>query len=138
MIEPNVALPGAIHSAEATLYENASSIGARFQFQAPGSSPSWTGVGRSRHRALSRKRQPRAVIVALLKAGADPTVRSEDGITSLHLSALSNDSSAVIKALLGAGADPASRNVLGLTPLHMAAMTRVRTLDSGGATLHRR
>lgn len=56
----------------------------------------------------------------LLEAGADPTVRDEDGYTPLHFAAWRRDNPAVIKTLVKAGADPNARTKNDLTPLYFA------------------
>ena len=56
----------------------------------------------------------------MLKAGADPGARMEDGDTSLHWAA-ENANPSVIVALIEAGADPGARAEDGITPLHLAA-----------------
>ena len=63
-------------------------------------------------------------VTALLKAGADPGVRTENGETPLHWAAfLNSDAGAITAALLKAGADPAARDKNGKTPLHRASST---------------
>ena len=62
------------------------------------------------------------MIVALLDAGADPTVRDEDGTTPLHWAAENTSNPAVIVALLNAGADPNARDEDGTTPLVSAIL----------------
>ena len=60
------------------------------------------------------------VIRTLVEAGADPSVRSENGFTPLHFAAASNYSPGVIRTLVEAGADPSVRSENGFTPLHFA------------------
>ena len=66
-----------------------------------------------------------AVIVALLEAGANPDVRSENewtlGRTPLHFAAFHNESPAAIAVLVEAGADPNAQDNWRETPLHRAA-----------------
>ena len=56
-----------------------------------------------------------------LKGGADPNVRTGNGLTPLHFAAENNDNPVVAAALVEAGASPNARNDVGGTPLHRAA-----------------
>jgi ankyrin repeat protein len=62
----------------------------------------------------------RAIVMALLDAGADVNARSKYDNTPLHDVATS-ELSAYVTALLEAGADIKARNTRGDTPLHLAA-----------------
>ena len=75
----------------------------------------WTPL----HRAVLYN-EDRAVIEALLAAGADPNARTAGAWMPLHWAAEHNEDPLVIEALLAAGADPNSRSS-GRTPLHWAA-----------------
>lgn len=85
-----------------------------------------------------------ADVTALLKAGADPNVRTEDGWTPLHEAASQSDNPAVITALLEAGANPNAQNRLLYTPLHHAALSNdnpaaiIEALVKAGADLIKR
>ena len=72
----------------------------------------------------------------LLDAGADPTARTAEGNTPLHLSLWYRDST-LVSALVEAGTDVNARNDQGETPLHVArrlgngpAMRRLLTLGA--------
>eukprot|EP00746_Dinoflagellata_sp_MGD_P003282 gnl/MRDRNA2_/MRDRNA2_106375_c0_seq1.p1 gnl/MRDRNA2_/MRDRNA2_106375_c0~~gnl/MRDRNA2_/MRDRNA2_106375_c0_seq1.p1 ORF type:complete len:717 (-),score=137.55 gnl/MRDRNA2_/MRDRNA2_106375_c0_seq1:261-2342(-) len=75
------------------------------------------------------------VVMALLQAKADITIRTEDGSSALHHS-ISGGSAATVAAILGAGMDPNDENEEGVTPLMLAAhyndpeLTKV-LLDAG-------
>lgn len=59
--------------------------------------------------------------LSLIKAGADPNGRDEEGATALHkLLRRSDDASAGWRALIEAGADPTIKNKLGQTPQEAA------------------
>lgn len=60
------------------------------------------------------------VVMALLQAKADITIRTEDGSGALHHS-ISGGSAATVNAILGAGMDPNDENEDGVTPLMLAA-----------------
>ncbi len=60
-----------------------------------------------------------AIIRALLKAGANPNLRDEDGSTPLH-SAAEFSIPEIVEVLLKAGADPAAKNEKGKTPWDLA------------------
>ena len=71
-----------------------------------------------------------AVIKALLKAGADPGVRTSKtkvhgGATPLHVAAQFNHNPAAIEALVEAGIDPNAGDEHGHTPLQMAIRREV-------------
>jgi ankyrin repeat protein len=73
----------------------------------------------------------------LLAHGADPSLRLEDGRTTLHLAADRNSGVRVIKLLLDSGADMDALDDLGHTPLHYARQSEkariVEFLRSRGA-----
>jgi ankyrin repeat protein len=58
------------------------------------------------------------VAEALLRLGADPNAKSDDGLTALHHGA---HHARVVQLLLKYGADPNARDWWGRTPLHQAA-----------------
>ena len=60
------------------------------------------------------------VITALLKAGADTSVRDENGMPLMHVAAM-NGAFKAIQILITAGLDPRSQHE-GLSPLHRAVM----------------
>lgn len=65
-----------------------------------------------------------AEVQAILKSNpAARDVRTNQGVTPLHLAATNPDISA-LKALIAAGADANAKDNDGLTPLHMAAYTQ--------------
>ena len=106
-----------------------------------GADPNAAGSGLSRlHVAASNTENP-AVIVALLKAGANLEARGYRGGTPLHRAVYAN--LAVTGALLKAGADLEARNKNGWTPLHKAARFsghpgRIVALLKAGADLEAR
>ncbi|HTL52231.1 MAG TPA: ankyrin repeat domain-containing protein [Planctomycetota bacterium] len=59
------------------------------------------------------------IIQVLLEHGADPTLRDDDGETTLHAAVRGNGTEAV-KLLLLAGVDPNIKNKAGQTPLELA------------------
>ncbi len=62
-----------------------------------------------------------AVVKQLLEAQADPSLKTSDNSTALHLAAASGHGAASIPLLLGHGADVEAVNQKGWTPLHTAA-----------------
>ncbi|MBT5533473.1 hypothetical protein HOK31_10465, partial [Candidatus Poribacteria bacterium] len=74
----------------------------------------------------------------LLARGADPSLRVEDGRTTLHLAADRNSGVRVVGLLLDHGADMNARDDLGQTPLHYARQSEkgkiVDFLVARGAT----
>jgi len=60
-------------------------------------------------------------VTARLKAGDDPNMTDEEGVTPMHLASESSTSKSVIPLLLKAGAVPDPRDVHGNTPLMVAA-----------------
>ena len=60
----------------------------------------------------------------LLSAGADVNVKSNAGLTPLHLAAYANGNSLVAVFLLSEGADVNAKDEHGRTPLHWAAINR--------------
>ena len=67
------------------------------------------------------KRDYTAVIKALLKAGANPNIKDNDGNTPLHVAAVSGQTEA-ITALLKAGANPHIKNNAGHRPIDIARL----------------
>ena len=63
----------------------------------------------------------RARIEQLIKAGADPNARGDQGITMLHW-ALLNKSKVGLDALMAAKADPTAPDSSGATVIHLAAL----------------
>lgn len=61
------------------------------------------------------------LLIPLLEAGADGSVRDQDGNTILHLACLRLHSKESIARLIALGLDPGARNGAGETPLHAAA-----------------
>ena len=70
------------------------------------------------HRSCSKGSAER--VTALLKAGADPEIRSPSGFTALHFAAIRGRTS-VVNLLLQAGVEIDPKNIKGNTPLHCAA-----------------
>lgn len=66
-------------------------------------------------------RSTAGLLVPLLEAGADRSVRDEGGNTVLHLACLRLHSKESIERLIALGLDPKARNRAGETPLHVAA-----------------
>jgi hypothetical protein len=64
----------------------------------------------------------------LLDRGADPSLRVEDGRTTLHLAADRNSGIRVIRLLLDHGADIDARDDLGHTPLYYARQSEKRAI----------
>jgi ankyrin repeat protein len=60
-----------------------------------------------------------ATIACLIRAGADPNVADNSGVTPLHR-AVRTRCAAAVEALLAGGAAPRARNGSGSTPLHLA------------------
>jgi ankyrin repeat protein len=60
-----------------------------------------------------------ATIACLIRAGADPNVTDNSGVTPLHR-AVRTRSAAAVEALLAGGAAPRGKNGSGSTPLHLA------------------
>src|SRR5436190_1055157 len=60
-----------------------------------------------------------ATIACLIRAGADPNVTDNSGVTPLHR-AVRTRSAAAVEALLAGGATPRAGNGSGSTPLHLA------------------
>ena len=60
-----------------------------------------------------------ATIACLIRAGADPNVTDNSGVTPLHR-AVRTRCAAAVEALLAGGAAPRGRNGSGSTPLHLA------------------
>ena len=61
-----------------------------------------------------------AVVVRLIRAGADPNARDNSGVAPLHRAVRTRCASAV-RALLANGADPHLKNKSGSTPLQLAS-----------------
>lgn len=62
------------------------------------------------------------VVEVLLFWGADPNIRSKQGVAPLHLAVLGKHEECLVKQLLGKGADPnAMIPGVNVTPLHLAA-----------------
>lgn len=78
-----------------------------------------------------------SVVLALLDAGADPSIGTTTHNTTPILIAASNGYLAVVRALLGAGAEPSAATTDGWTPLYVAAqkghLDVVQALLHGGA-----
>ena len=79
----------------------------------------------------SRQRGATTIVMALLKAGADPNVGSGSGTaqaqthrgwTPLHYAVSRNYGPGTVTALLEAGADPNAKGSSDMTPLHLAAL----------------
>ena len=106
-----------------------------------GADPNAAGSGLSLlHVAASNTENP-AVIVALLKAGANLEARGYRGGTPLHRAAFNNANLAVIGALLKAGADLNARDENGEPPLHRAVYANLAVtgaLLKAGADLEAR
>ena len=60
----------------------------------------------------------------LLKAGADPNIQNEDGVTPLHCS----NSSKITQFLREARADPHIKDKYGVTPLHYSISPEITKL----------
>ena len=80
----------------------------------------WRPPGRTLLHVAAQNEHP-AVIRALLDAGADVSVRADDGRTPLHVAAHVSSNPEVAAALLDAGANIEARDEEGRTPLNRAA-----------------
>ena len=61
------------------------------------------------------------MVTSLLEAGANPNVKTNDGLTLLHHVVDKSQSHKTITSLIKGGADPNARTKDGLTPLHLIA-----------------